>query len=116
MYRNKNDYAVNVIPEMKGGKGEFITEELVPKETLGHAGTLFVRGTLQPGHSVGNHVHEKSQEFCYFLQGSGLVRDAESGEVRVTAGDTHICLPGTAHEIINDSNEPLVYLAFVMPP
>ena len=110
------EYKINAIPQMKGGIGQFVTEEMVPPEYLGKVGTLFVRGTLAPGDSVGMHTHVSNMEVCVFLRGAGLVRDAQAGDVRLGAGDTHICLPGSAHEIINDGDEPLVYLAIVLNP
>lgn len=55
-------------------------------------------------------------EVCYVLFGSGLVEDAQAGCTRLTPGDTHICLPGDAHKIVNDGTVPLVYLAVVLNP
>lgn len=34
------EYKINAIPQMKGGIGQFVTEEMVPPEYLGKAGTL----------------------------------------------------------------------------
>ena len=107
-------YKTNTISHFKGGIGEFVIEELVSPEHLGKAGTLFARGTLEPENSVGMHTHMSNMEVCFFLGGKGIVRDAQEGEIRICAGDTHICLPGSAHEIINDGDEPLVYLAIVL--
>ena len=53
-------------------------------------------------------------EVCYVLSGSGLVEDAQAGCTRLTPGDTHICLPGDTHKIVNDGTVPLVYLAVVL--
>lgn len=116
MYRSHDQYPVQVIPNMKGGEGRFDVETLVPPPMLGKAGTLFDRGTLPPGCSVGLHTHTANMEVCYVLSGSGLVEDAQAGCTRLTPGGTHICLPGDAHKIVNDGTVPLVYLAVVLNP
>lgn len=116
MVIKNGEYKIKIIPQMKGGIGQFVTEELVSPELLGKAGTLFVRGTLAPGDSVGMHTHTANMEVCVFLSGMGTVRDAQAGEVCLQAGDTHVCLPGSGHEIINTGNEDLVYLAIVLNP
>ena len=56
MYQSHDQYPVQVIPNMKGGEGRFDVETLVPPQLLGKAGTLFARGTLPPGCSVGRCV------------------------------------------------------------
>lgn len=66
--------------------------------------------------SVGLHTHTANMEVCYVLSGSGLVEDAQAGCTRLTPGDTHICLPGDTHKIVNDGTVPLVYLAAVLNP
>lgn len=116
MYQSHDQYPVQVIPNMKGGEGRFDVETLVPPPMLGKAGTLFDRGTLPPGCSVGLHTHTANMEVCYVLSGSGLVEDAQAGCTRLTPGGTHICLPGDAHKIVNDGTVPLVYLAVVLNP
>ena len=55
-------------------------------------------------------------EVCCVLSGSVLVEDAQAGCTRLTPGDTHICLPGDTHKIVNDGTVPLVYLAVVLNP
>ena len=116
MYQSHDQYPVQVIPNMKGGEGHFDVETLVPPQLLGKAGTLFARGTLPPGCSVGLHTHTANMEVCYVLSGSGLVEDAQAGRTRLNPGDTHICLPSDAHKILNDGTVPLVYLAVGLNP
>ncbi len=71
-----------------------------------------LRGRLVPGASIGLHTHETSSEVIYYLSGSGLVI-CDGQEERVCAGDCHYCPKGSAHTMINDSNEDLVFLAVV---
>ena len=69
---------------------------------------------LAPGkRSWPPHAHFANEEALYILKGQGKVRIGKK-EVPVTAGDYIALLPGqeNAHQTINDSGEPLVYLCF----
>jgi uncharacterized cupin superfamily protein len=68
---------------------------------------------LEPGQvSCPYHCHHASEELFVVVSGTGRLR--YGGEVRpLRAGDFVICPPGrqSAHQIINDSEAPLVYWA-----
>ena len=58
------------------------------------------------------HYHEGNEEAMYVLDGRGRLR-TEEGESRLTAGE-YVALPAGesgAHRVINDSEDPLRYLA-----
>jgi len=116
MIIKNGEYLVEIIKNMKGGIGEFYIEHLVDEKMLGNAGRLFARGTLQPGHSVGWHIHAEDMELCYILKGTGIIIDNDKKQYNITQGDMHICLPGDGHEIINNNDRPLVYMAIVLYP
>lgn len=71
-----------------------------------------LRGRLVSGASIGLHTHETSSEIIYYLSGSGKVI-CDGVEEHVTAGDCHYCPKGSAHTMINDSEEDLVFFAVV---
>ena len=54
------------------------------------------------------HSHSAQWEFYHVISGQGSVRDAE-GHTPVTAGDAFLFKPGEAHQIINDSDDDLVF-------
>lgn len=116
MISRKDSCRQEIVKEMKGGIGEFQITHLVDGKLLGNAGRLFARGMLEPGCSVGWHVHEEDMEICYFLSGSGTVMEHDRREIDVEAGDVQICLPGEGHGIRNRGTTPLVYLAVVLNP
>lgn len=74
--------------------------------------------TLQPGkRSCPYHFHHSEEELFYVLEGSGTLRQGdESGEEQVVLqrGDFASFPAGTgvAHQFINHTSEPFVYLAF----
>ena len=63
------------------------------------------------------HYHCATEEAVYVISGSGLARIGEQ-RVRVRAGDWISYPPGPehAHQMINDTDEPLVYLAISALP
>jgi uncharacterized cupin superfamily protein len=77
-------------------------------------GTLGVAwNRLPPGRAGAPfHAHQREDEVFYVLSGNGLLR---YGDVvyRITVGDCISCPAGTgvAHQIANDTDEDLVYLA-----
>ena len=98
-------------------------EETVTPGFLGGEGTLrarrwtdelgkIMRGTLDPGSSIGLHTHETSSEVIYILAGQGKV--LYEGEYEpLAAGSCHYCPKGKGHSLINDSQEDLVFFAVV---
>jgi len=67
---------------------------------------------LPPGkRSFPLHVHHVTEEAMYVVSGRGKVRTPD-GETGIGPGDYVSFLPGgTAHQLVNDGAEPLVYLA-----
>ena len=116
MIRKKAECTIVVNKNFKGGTGEFVVTHLVKPEELAQAGRMFACGRLEPGHSVGWHVHERDMEICYFISGDGIAIDADRKEYPVTAGDIQLCGPGQGHAIINSGTEPLIYMALVCYP
>ena len=74
--------------------------------------TKIMRGTLEPGASIGMHTHETNSEMIYILSGNGKVL-YDNGEESLSAGDCHYCPKGHAHSLMNDGEENLVFFAVV---
>ncbi len=72
--------------------------------------------TLPPGkRNFPNHSHAALWEMYYIVSGRALLRiDDESTTVR--EGDSLMCPPGMAHQIINESDEDVVYLVISDDP
>lgn len=113
MIKSLDALRLDVRHEAKGGVGDFINRHIMEKDELGRRGRLYALCRLEPGSSVGWHVHTGEQEICHFLSGTGTVRE-ENGETAVRAGDTNIVLPGQGHEVCNTGTEDLVYTALIL--
>ena len=94
------------LPAFKGGDGEFIVKMFTDSAKI-------MRGTLEPGSTIGYHKHEGNCEIIYILSGSGKCL-YEDGEEILSAGDAHYCPNGKSHSLINNGVENLEFFAVVV--
>lgn len=70
---------------------------------------------VKPGKETGDHMHLKSQEVYYIIEGKGrMCVDGKTADV--AAGDTVLIKPGTAHRIKNTGADALRILCVCSPP
>ena len=114
MIRRKDECKIEYREHMRGGDGTAkVTSFITGADELCGKGRVFSRITLEPGCSIGYHVHEGDIEFFYILTGTGVYSD--NGElVTVHAGDVAICEEGHGHSMSNQSNEVLEMIALVV--
>ena len=68
--------------------------------------------SLEPGASIGLHTHNDADEVIFILEGQGKVLFDDTEE-RVLRGQSHYCMKGHTHSLINDGDMPLVFFAVV---
>ena len=114
MVRREAECKVDHKEHMREGDGTVILTSLIssPKE-LYDKGRLFSRITLNPGCSIGYHVHEGESELFYFMRGEGVYND-NGTEVKVSPGDVAICPAGEGHGIANRGDEVLELVAVIV--
>ena len=114
MIRKKDACAVEYREHMRDGDGTVqLTSFIAGPQELNDKGRLFSKITLQPGCSIGYHVHEKDAELFYILSGTAEYND--NGEVKtVEAGDVTICPTGQGHGIANRSDEVVELVAVIV--
>lgn len=95
-----------VIPQFKGGKGDFIV-----KMFNDESGKILL-GKLEPGSEIGYHKHEGNCEIIYIISGNGKCRYDDTEET-LSAGDCHYCPEGHSHALINNGVENLEFFAVV---
>jgi uncharacterized cupin superfamily protein len=72
--------------------------------------------TLSPGkRNFPHHSHAALWEVYYVVSGNATVRMDDTSH-EVSTGDTIVCPPGVAHQIINESDENVVYLVISNDP
>ena len=81
-----------------------------PKTNILHSGRVY----LKPGADCGQHNTGKQEEMLIFLAGKGQAI-IEKETLSVGAGQFAYIPPNTEHNIINNTNEPLIYIFCVVP-
>ena len=111
MIRNLKDLPVELRRNIRGGKGEAAQQEYLAAGEMG--GILGAsRITLQPGASIGQHLHPDTEEFYLVLQGRGTGY-LDGDPFPVGPGDGFLLKAGHSHGLVNDSPEKLVFFAFL---
>ena len=114
MIRKKDECKHEYREHMRDGKGVVDLTPLItgPEELCGK-GRLFSKITLNPGCSIGFHIHEGDSELFYIIEGEAEYND--NGDIKkVSAGDVMICPPGTGHGIENTSDTPTEFIAVIV--
>ena len=114
MIRRENECTVEYREPMRDGDGTVQLTNFIndPKE-LCEKGRIFSKITLNPGCSIGYHVHETDSELFYILKGTAEYSD--NGTIRtVSAGDVTICPPGEGHSIANRTEELVELVAVIV--
>jgi mannose-6-phosphate isomerase-like protein (cupin superfamily) len=113
MIKRNSSYEMRVSENMRGGAGTVKIEHLLSPDELNNKGRLFAKITLEPGTSIGSHVHEGEMESYYIVSGKAEYDDA--GEtITLYPGDTTHTPVGGEHAIMNAGSETLVFIALIL--
>ncbi len=101
------------IEHVAGGKGHVIKHHILTKEQMLDKNSMFAKITLEPGCSIGYHVHHGDAEAYYILSGNGTYDD--NGTVRpVKAGDVTFTPDGMGHSLENTGTNDLDFIALII--
>lgn len=106
MILNFNEIEEQVIPNFKGGEKAFHTRMYTDNACK------IMRGSLEPGASIGVHTHDTNSEIIFMLKGTGVVLCDGEREV-LSAGSCHYCPKGHSHSLRNESGETIEFFAVV---
>ena len=99
----------NVKVNMRGGDGQVVVTDVVNKGEYNGKARLVGTILLEPGCSIGEHIHENEEEIFYIIEGTATYND--NGKiVKLNKGDSCVCLGGEKHSIANRENEGNVVL------
>ncbi len=96
----------SALPNFKNGEGTFFAR------FAGDADCKILRGRLPAGATIGLHTHEDSAEIIFFLSGTGRMI-LNGAEEAISPGLCHYCPKGSAHTMMNDGDEDLIFFAVV---
>ena len=100
MVKSAKDMKETVKVAMRGGDGQVICKDFLDKGEYDGKARLFSTLTMEPGCSIGKHVHENEEEVFYVLQGVATYDD-NGTVVKMYPGDSCICRNGQEHSIAN---------------
>ena len=113
MIRRFNDYNIEVIDGLKGGKGYVTVINFFEHEDFLGKGRLYGKSIIKPGDSIGYHTHEGDQEAYFIIRGKALYND-NGEETILEPGDLAICRDGDAHSIESMGEEDLEYIMLIL--
>jgi len=113
MIKRKAEFNVQKSENMRGGQGVATLVHLLTPEELYEKGRLYAKIILEPGCSIGSHVHDGEMESYYILCGEAEIND--NGElVTVYAGDSVLTLSGQEHSVKNTGSDTLEFMALII--
>jgi len=114
IFRKKSDMIVTPIDGCMGGNGTVKMEKLLTgAEEMYGKGRAYVRHTLEPGVTIGEHTHKGEMESMVILSGKAV--HIINGEHQLLeAGDIIVAQAGDTHQIACEGAEPLVLIAQVL--
>ena len=107
-----DEFVKDVRSNMRDGKGEVVLMH-IQKEGLPEKCRLFAKIILEPGCSIGHHVHEKETEYYVITRGEATVND-DGAEVPCTVGDVIVTPDGFGHSIENTGSETMEMIAVII--
>jgi len=113
MVKRKTSYPVQINEKMRGGDGFAVVESLLTPAELYEKGRLFAKITLEPGSSIGSHVHEGEMESFYIISGEAEYLDKEE-TVLLSPGDATLTRSGEKHSIKSVGGTPLELIALIL--
>ncbi len=113
MIKYKSEMRSEERPNMRGGNGTVKITHALEKEEINGPMRLCATLTLEPGASIGEHIHEHEDEIFYIVSGTAKVVDNGVEKV-VYAGDSIITGNGGSHSIENIGIDNLVVFAAIV--
>lgn len=113
MIRRAEDMKVDIIENMRGGKGSAEVLRVLQNDEFHNKGRLFGKITLKPDTSIGLHQHVGDCEAFYIIKGEGKVND-NGTECTVKEGDLIYTDNGENHSIENIGTTDLELIALIL--
>lgn len=113
MIKRAEEMSQTVKPQMRGGDGQAVVTNLLEAGEYQGKSRMIATITLEPGCSIGEHVHENEEEIFYIIQGTATYND-NGKQALLHPGDACICLGGQKHSIANRTTDETLLLHAVI--
>jgi quercetin dioxygenase-like cupin family protein len=107
-----DDFIKEVRRGMRGGNGDVVIEH-IQKEGLPEKLRLIAKITLEPGCSIGHHVHKGETEYYILTRGEATVND-DGTLLPCKAGDVIVTPDGFGHSIENTGGDTMEMVAVIV--
>ena len=114
MFVKYNEMKPLLRDSFKGGEGGGWSRFLLPpnSEIEGSSFSMIAENTLNPGASIGYHLHDEDDELFVIIEGEGMYRE-DNEDYLVARGDMMLLRKGHQHGLTNTSDVPLRLLAVI---
>ncbi len=113
MIKRNSDMKLVVNEAMRGGDGSVKVRHVLNPDEIHGKSRMAAVITLEPGCSIGDHVHENEEEIFYVMSGNVVYND--NGETKtLSAGDSCICYGGEKHGVSNRSDKTAELFAVIL--
>lgn len=102
-----------MVENLRDGIGPASVQTLIGKGDLLQDVSFVGIVRLEPGSSIGYHLHDSDGEIYYVLSGSGKFYKSKTETIDIQEGDLTYIHPSSGHGIVNTSKEELTLLAIV---
>lgn len=113
MIKRNGSYGPETVENMRGGEGSVTIERLLTPSELYEKGRLYAVLTMEPGASIGFHLHEGEMESYYILSGAAEYSDGTE-TYSLLPGDTTLTQCGEGHTVKSTGDVPLKILALIL--
>lgn len=113
MYRKAEDRKIEVRHEMRGGKGDITLIHSFTEDELSSPTRVCATIVIEPGCSIGPHVHDREEEIFYIIEGTAKASD-NGTDVILNPGDSLLTGGGRSHSIENIGDRTLKLFAAVI--
>jgi len=113
MIKRSDQMSNTVKPQMRGGLGQALVTEMLSTGEYNGKARLIATIMLEPGSSIGEHVHENEEEVFYIIEGTAAYDDNGKSET-LNKGDSCICRAGEKHSIANKAEQGTLIIAAII--
>ena len=114
MIKRKSEMNKTLKTNMRDGDGSVLVTDVLNKDEYKGKSRLVATLTIEPGCSIGTHVHENEEEIFYIISGTAAYNDNGKEEI-LYDGDSCLCLSGEKHSIANRHDDNLIVFAVILP-
>ncbi|MCP1101489.1 mannose-6-phosphate isomerase-like protein (cupin superfamily) [Aequitasia blattaphilus] len=98
---------------LHGGEGQVSVKNILTENEMKDKCGLFGEIVIEPGASLGFHMHEGESETYYILSGEGIYDD-NGTTYPVGPGEVTFTPSGSGHGMVNSGSEDLVFMALII--